>query len=196
MLDFQVDVCEVGGKMVSQDPGVLDAFKVARSNMAAVLEAVRQSSDGPVPLHVTHVYQDGYPELASARLSAMEDYVRKMGAFIEGTAGAAVVPELTPLDNETVIRKHTLSPFASTGLAWQLKKRNISTVILAGVVTHYAILSTAFSAYDAGYSVVVLEDCCMSGTQDTHRVALEILEPIATLVKGADIIRQLSSPGR
>lgn len=190
-LDFQVDVCEVGGKMVSQDPIVLDAFRRVRINAASLLADVRKAKQGPSLYHVMHVFGEGYPELQGAKNSVMENYVRSQGAFIEGNEGTEIVKELSPLEGESVIKKHTLSPFASTELGWRLQKENITTVILAGVVTHYAVLSTAFSAYDLGYSVVVLRDCCMSGTDETHNVSLEILEPIATLMLGADISRLL-----
>lgn len=191
-LDFQVDVCEAGGKMVSQDSGVLESFKRARQNAASLLTDVRKAKRSPLLFHIMHVFNEGYPELEGGQLSGMESYVKKTGAFIDGNKGTEIVKELFPMEGEHVIKKHTLSPFASTDLGMRLRKHDISTVILGGVVTHYAILSTAFSAYDLGYSVIVLKDCCMSGTDETHNVSLEILGPISTLMSGSDISDLLS----
>lgn len=191
-LDFQVDVCEQGGKMVSQDAPILEEYKQTRTRAAALLTDVRTAKTAPLLVHVMHVYEDGYPELQQGKPSAMENYVQNAGAFIDGKPGTRIVQELSPRHTEIVIKKCTLSPFASTDLQRRLNRAGVTTVILAGVVTHYVILSTAFAAYDLGYSVVVLKDCCMSGTRETHQISLEILEPIAELMSGSEISAQLS----
>ena len=191
-LDFQVDVCDKEGKMVNQSPEVLIPFKQARENAATLLYKARASNNSPKIIHVQHVFKPGYPELEGVKLSKMESYVKSSKAFLEGSRGAEIVDELLPIKGEKVIRKRSLSPFATTDLAQWLNKRHINTVILAGVVTHYAILATAFSSYDYGYSVVVLKDCCMSGTPETHNTALSILEPISTVATSAEVSALLS----
>lgn len=190
-LDFQVDVCDAGGKMVSQDADVLQHFMTARNQASRLLEQARAADPKPLIVHAMHVYQPGYPELQGSELSGMESYVIEKNAFIEGSKGAGIVDELAPLDGECLLKKHSLSPFATTELDLILQRHAIATVILAGVVTHYAILATAFAAYDLGYSAIVLQDCCMSGNPDTHRVALDILKPVARVVPSADIIESL-----
>jgi len=186
-LDFQVDVCDEEGRMVNKAPEVLDPFKQARQNAASLLKVARRSRNSPYIIHVRHVYEPGYPELEGKNISKMESYVRDSRAFLEGSRGAQIVDELLPLPGEKVIAKCSLSPYVTTDLTQWLTKRHINTVILAGVVTHYVILATAFASYDAGYSVFVVKDCCMAGTPETHNTALSILDPISTLVTGAEI---------
>jgi len=122
----------------------------------------------------------------------MNTHVMRAAAFVEGTPGAEIVPELRPAEGEHFIKKRTLSPFASTDLLWWLNKRGVDTLALAGVVTHYAVLSTAISAYDMGFNVVVLRDCCMSGDIETHDMALGVLTPLATIMDSQEILRSLS----
>lgn len=191
-LDFQVDVCDEQGKMVAHDPAVLAPFRRVRRDAAALLNRARQSKHSPRIVHVKHVFKPGYPELDVEHLSKMESYVKNANAFLDGSHGAEIVDELRPLQDEKVIHKCSLSPFATSDLAQWLTKRHVNTVILAGVVTHYAILATAFAAYDSGYTVVVLSDCCMSGTAETHNTALSILDPIASLLTSADIDELMS----
>ena len=181
-LDFQNDVCAEGGKMVSQTPEVLAAFKQARTNAAALLHSARNAQQPPPIVHVMHCFQAGYPEITREPHSGMEGYVINNNAFMEGNPGTEIVDELKPVNGEHLIKKQTLSPFASSDLANWLREKEINTVVLAGVVTHYAVLTTAFAAYDLGFSVIVAKDCCMSGTLATHETALGILEPIAKIV--------------
>jgi len=63
---------------------------------------------------------------------------------------------------------------------------------LCGVVTHYAVLSAAFSAYDSGYSVIIARDCCMSGRLSMHEAGLKILNPISELMDHSEILKNLS----
>ncbi|MDH5650081.1 MAG: cysteine hydrolase, partial [Gammaproteobacteria bacterium] len=137
-IDFQIDVCAKGGKMVSQEADILTKFAQTRQYTAELQERLRGELDKPLLVHIQHVYEPGYPELSNACLTNMERYVSGQGAFIDGTEGAQIVPELQPKNSELLLKKNTLSPFASTKLHWILRKRGIDTVVIAGVVTHYA----------------------------------------------------------
>lgn len=180
MLDFQVDVCGAGGRMVNQDEAVLARFMDARRTAGEALLAYR---GGRLPglhlLHVGHGFEPGYPELQGARQSAFTQYIQMSGAFVRGEPGAAFVPEVEPAADEAVLWKRTISPFAGTDLTGWLNRRGVDTVVLAGVVTHYAVLATAVAAFDLGYRVLILEDACMAGDPARHETALAILEPLA-----------------
>ena len=185
-LDFQVDVCGAGGRLVNQDETVLARFMDARRTAGEALLACRS---GRLPglwlLHVGHGFAPGYPELRGARQSAFTQYIQMSGAFVRGEPGAAFVPEVAPAADEAVLWKRTISPFAGTELTGWLNQRSIDTVVLAGVVTHYAVLGTALSAFDLGYRVIILEDACMAGDPARHESALAILEPLAEQVRTA-----------
>lgn len=185
-MDFQHDVCARGGRMVSQDAAVLARFAAA-IDQAARLQAATRAAGLPL-LHVRHAMDPGYPQWRGLpHHSGMHRYVQAQGAFLEGDPGAEIVPALAPRPGEAVLRKHTLSPFASTDLAARLAAAGCDTVLLAGVVTHYVILATAFDAYDRGLRVVVASDACASGTEERHAVALAILGPVADLVSVDDL---------
>jgi nicotinamidase-related amidase len=187
LLEYQVDVCAAGGKMVNQDEAVLARFLDARRTAGEALFACRS---GRLPgLHLLHVgngFEPGYPELRDARQSAFTQYMQMSGAFVRGEPGAAFVPEVEPAADEAVLWKHTISSFVGTDLPAWLNRRSIDTVVLAGVVTHYAVLSAAISAFDLGYRVLILEDACMSGDIARHETALEILEPLVERLRTAN----------
>lgn len=189
-IDFQVDVCAEGGRMVSQEADVLGRFKAARTAAAAVLSRVRDH-EALRPVFVEHVFESGYPELDGVSRVGMETYAVAQGAFERGSKGAEWVDELRPRTGETVLTKTTISAFASGTLQRWLLRRGIDTVAIAGVVTHYAVLAAALAANDAGFRVVVLEDCCASAGADRHDMALAILSPLADIRSGEAFLAAL-----
>jgi len=190
-IDFQVDVCGAGGRMVRQDASVLDRFQAARDQAARLLQHVREVP-GVFVVHVVHLFDPGYPELAGAHLHGMFRTVMSQGAFVQGSAGAAVVPELAPREGETLLRKTSISVFETTDLDVRLRRRDVATVVICGVVTHYAVLGATLSASDRGYRVVVPEDGCSSGSTERHESALAVMQPLAEVTRVDDVIAALN----
>ena len=84
---------------------------------------------------------------------------------------AQIVGALAPAADrttETVLRKHTLSPFASTPLDTILGERGTRYLVLAGVMTGWAVELTAREAVDRGYGVLVVSDACPGETYEIH----------------------------
>lgn len=193
LLDFQRDVCEEGGKMVSSSPEVMSRFSAARAQARRLLDHVR-GLPNPYVVHVTHQFEPGYPELFGAPLNGMSRHVITQGAFVSGTPGAEIVEELRPEAGETVLRKTAISAFETTDLATRLQRRHINCVLLCGTVTHYAVLATALSAADKGFRVVVASDACASGSPERHEAALGILAPLADVASVDVVVAALEPP--
>src|SRR5687768_2805447 len=84
---------------------------------------------------------------------------------------AQIVASLAPpadAQTETVLAKHTLSPFASTPLDTILNDLGIKYVVLAGVMTGWAVELAAREAADRGYGVQVASDACPGETYEVH----------------------------
>jgi hypothetical protein len=64
------------------------------------------------------------------------------------------------------------SAFAGTGLAEQLRARDVRQVVLVGVATTFGVESTARDAYDAGFSVLVVSDAVTDRSAADHDLAL------------------------
>ena len=64
-------------------------------------------------------------------------------------------------------------------------------LVLAGVSTDCCVLSTAVAAADAGVEVQVVGDACAGISDDSHRMALDILRlysPLVEVVSLADVL--------
>lgn len=84
------------------------------------------------------------------------------------------------------MRKRAVSGLAGTDLDRLLRLHDVSTVVIAGIITNFAAEGTARDAPDRGYRVVVLGNCCESVTDEMHVFALTQILPIVGDVVGAE----------
>jgi len=151
----------------------------------SVLDAARQSK-----ILVIHVAIDYQP----AFFSPKNKFLQKIRIPILSAPGVDVaelleiVDEVKPLADEPVIRKPRMNPFFGTALDSMLRSRDIDTVVLMGVATEYVVEAAARHAADADYRVIVLQDCCAAFSDEAHRVALDIMDHLATIATSADFI--------
>lgn len=94
---------------------------------------------------------------------------------------------VAPVDGEFVVRKRAVSAFVGTELERLLHVRDISTLVLAGGVTNFAVEGTARDASDRGYRVIVLEDCCETVSDEWQAFSMtQILPLIASVATAAE----------
>lgn len=77
----------------------------------------------------------------------------------------------------SIEKQRTWSAFPRTGLAEKLRERGVTTVVISGIATGAGVESTARSAYDEGFTVVVAGDACLDGNQQRHQLSLEQAVP-------------------
>ncbi len=74
------------------------------------------------------------------------------------------------------VHKHTRSVFrGNQDVAAFLKEKGVEEVHLVGTETNDCVLASAFDAFDSGFPVYVLEECCESATEGRHQMGLDIL---------------------
>ncbi|WP_404425904.1 hydrolase [Thalassospira australica] len=83
---------------------------------------------------------------------------------------------------DIVITKHQWGAFYGTELDLQLRRRGVDTIILGGVVTNFGVESTARSAWEHGYNIVIAEDTTATKSVEMHQFSItEILPRIARI---------------
>jgi biuret amidohydrolase len=87
---------------------------------------------------------------------------------LAGDPDAAVVDEITPLPDETVIDKTTFSPFTATGIDRMLRAMGITTLMFTGLATSQCVETTARDASDRGYRVIHVEDAQADYDEASH----------------------------
>ena len=121
--------------------------------------------------------------------------IQEAGAFRQGDKGSQTIPEIQHF-GERIMElpgKRGLNAFSNTQLDNILKEREISHVILAGVVSSICIDSTGRSAFERGYKVSVLSDCT-SGRNITEQefYCNEIFPIYAEVLKHGHLLNRLN----
>lgn len=161
-------------------PAVLHAVEATER----ALTAARQH--GLPVIHVGAAWRAGSPEMNRH----IPVFARGPDRSVEGTWGAEFFESLKPAQGEIVIWKRSVSALAGTELDRLLRVQDITTLVLAGIATNFAVEGTAREAVDRGYGVVVLDDCCASATPAMHDFAVRFILAELCAVSSADAFRQ------
>jgi nicotinamidase-related amidase len=183
LLDYQNYNVHPDGYWSQVDPGTAERAEPAVARTAEVLAAARQSDI--TVFHVQNAWRDGHPDVNPH--TPWQADAKAAGRSTEGTWGIEFVDALAPIAGELVVRKRAVSGFVGTELDRLLRIHDISTLLIAGIVTNFAAEGTARDASDRGYRVVVLADCCESVTDEMHTFSItQILPVIGEVVTAAD----------
>ena len=110
-----------------------------------------------------------------------------------GTWEAQVIDELAPAAEDYLIPKYRWSAFFQTYLDLALRTRKIDALVIAGGSTDVGVASTAFSARDLDYNLVIASDACSSPEQDNHEQFMRRIFPrMARVRTAAQIVHMLS----
>jgi ureidoacrylate peracid hydrolase len=99
---------------------------------------------------------------------------------------AKIAPELAPAPGDVVVPKQRWSAFHQTNLDLQLRARGIDTIVIAGGSTDVGVASTAFSARDLDYGVVIVKDACYSARGNNNEFFMERVFPRMSRVRTVD----------
>ena len=130
-------------------------------------------------------------------------HVTPAGSAVFAVDGDTVkfMPGMEPRTSDILVKKDTVSVFASSDIDKQLKARGIKTVVIAGLMTHACVAGAARDAAPLGYNVVVASDASATrditrangdkiNKDDLHRAALaEVEDTFGYVMKTAEIER-------
>ncbi len=163
---------------------VCDAFAHVVTHAAALAAAFR-AHDFPVVLVTV---TGGAPGRTDAGRGG-----RRSPAGPLPAGWADLVDELRPGRCDHLITKRRRSAFHDTGLDTLLRDLGVTQIMLAGIATGSGVESTARSAYDHGYHVVLATDAMTDTDPDTHRFCVERVFPkLGETTTSTEIIELLS----
>ncbi|WP_044559835.1 hydrolase [Azospirillum sp. B4] len=89
---------------------------------------------------------------------------------------------------DIIVTKRQWGAFYGTDLDLQLRRRGITTIVLAGIATNIGVESTARSAWEHGYALVFPTDVMATFTAEMQDFALKTIFPrLGRLTTSAEI---------
>jgi nicotinamidase-related amidase len=93
-----------------------------------------------------------------------------------------------PNPSDLVITKRHWGAFFGTELDLQLRRRGVRCMVLGGIATNIGVESTARSAVELGYELVIPEDLCSGASAEMHSFAFEHILPRLARITTSQVI--------
>ncbi|KAJ6110565.1 Isochorismatase family protein [Penicillium sp. IBT 16267x] len=152
--------------------GTVDPLQCPESYLQGLTSALAAARSHQLNVvHVITAYRNGYPENTPTNSSVPG--VAARGLFKEGDPSVQVHASVTPAPTEPVITKRRVSAFFGTELDMILRCSQTDHIVVAGLITSGAVLSTVRQAADLDYRITILRDLCMDREEDVHRVLMD-----------------------
>jgi nicotinamidase-related amidase len=92
--------------------------------------------------------------------------------FLPDTRGAAIHESVLPVEGEPVFQKHFPNSFRGTPLLEHLRGREITRLVIAGMMTHMCIDTSTRAAADLGFECFLAHDACATRVQSFKGVTV------------------------
>ncbi|MFJ2580867.1 isochorismatase family protein [Kitasatospora aureofaciens] len=87
------------------------------------------------------------------------------------------MPELDPRPSDLRVTKTNWGAFTNSTLHAQLQERGVTQVVLTGINTQIGVETTARTAYELGYNVVLVTDAMTSFDATAHEHSVTRIFP-------------------
>ncbi len=119
--------------------------------------------------------------------------------FVPNTPGAEIHPNVSPVSGEKVIVKNYPNSFRDTELLNYLQSKDITDLVVCGMMTHMCVDATVRAAKDFGFNCTVISDACATkdleiqnkkvSAKDVHCAFLAALDYFYSTVQHSSELR-------
>ena len=182
-IDFINDVIAEGGKLAGKGYAGFAGRHRTYDHLRDL--QTRARDEGMPVIHLGLGFDVGY--LGFPETSPLLGGAAAAHALALGSWGTEFVAGVGPIGHDIALRKPRISALHGTRLQSILTGSQTERVLLAGVATDITVLSTALSAHDLDFRVVVVSDACAAANEQDHENALVTLRKIASVVSVEDV---------
>ena len=127
----------------------------------------REFHDRGLPvIYLQHTHEPDGSDMG--RIAEVFPPIRALGHCFDGTWDAAIIEELTPAPQDTVVKKNRFSWFYWTNLEDVLRRLRVRSLVVAGIATNICVESTIRDAFYRDYPVVVPREATASFTEEAE----------------------------
>jgi len=185
VIDMQRDFAEPDGFGASLGNDVSRITRIV-PDVKRLIEGFRKA--GLPVIHTMECHRPDLSDLPAAKRNRGNPTLRigdegPMGRIlIVGEPGTAILPELAPIDGETVIEKPGKGAFYATELGDILGDRGIRQLVFAGVTTEVCVQTTMREANDRGYECLLAEEATESYFPEFKAAAIAMIRAQGAII--------------
>lgn len=145
-------------------------------------------------MQLAHRFRSAGARVVRVRVSFAPDFADAFRPPVDQPFNTASVapgwdefPE-PPEPTDIVVAKRQWGAFYGTDLDLQLRRRGVRCIVLGGIATNFGVESTARSAAEHGYELVVAEDLCSARAADMHAFSFEHILPRLARITASEAI--------
>lgn len=176
------------------DPHVPTVQPTAKSVLLVMdmVQSILHMSGNPqdyiehVKLAITHARQHGIPvwyikpnfRPSVPEISDNNKFFAKIKPMHQNAPAETFEPAVAPQGEDLVFGKFRISAFSGNELDIVLRTQGIGHLVLTGLATSGAVLSTVRDAADRDYQISVLSDGCFDHDREVHDVLMTKVFPV------------------
>jgi nicotinamidase-related amidase len=186
-LDFKLSPAHTAIVVIDLQKGIMTMLgdsrpaKTVVANAARLLAAARQAGAKPVLVHVGFS-PDGADRLNPAADQSARSSAAPLPDWME------FIPELDRQPGDVTIFKRQWGAFYGTDMDLQLRRRDLTTIVICGIATEIGVESTARDAFERGYQLVFASDAMTGTSAESHANSIERIFPRMGRVRTTDQI--------
>ena len=112
-----------------------------------------------------------------------------------GVWGFEINELVAPKEGEPVVGKMHMSAFAGSNLDQVLRDHGVTEIALTGVATSFVVSATTWVAIDKGYGCIIIEDCCISASEEMHQTAMNAIAPVTDICSADEFMKAIKQGG-
>jgi nicotinamidase-related amidase len=170
----------VGTALLVMDiqPGTIERVENPQSLLSVLGQTITAARSAGIPvIYVVVGFRKGIPEIGAGTTNKSFGALKKPGNPIRGIEEPVVASAIAPQAGEMVVTKRRVSAFTGSDLEVILRGHKIEHLVLTGVATSGAVLSTVREAADKDYRLTVLSDGCADLDPEVHTVLVNKVFP-------------------
>lgn len=168
MIEYQNEFTSEGGKLHDGVKGNMESTNMLENSVKVCEEA---RAKGMKIIHSPIIFSEDMSDNPNKNQGILKGCAEGK-LFIEGSWNAKICDAMTPKEGDLIIsNKKGLDAFPGTDLEDLLRKHNIETVAIGGLLTNCCVESTMRTAFEKGYNVVTLTDCTATTSEEGYKAA-------------------------